>query len=155
MVAESIHRLRYLGNGRRPGPPACALANLPQSPILPRRDRQLRQPLQRDFGHRRDGGDHFNLVLPRSAGEFDLSVVDTVRELICERVVRAYGGSFIVRMHQLLTIIIQRRSDLIFEHNHIVHRVRGMLVNQPDSRPARDVPHAGCGWSQHGVCCAD
>ena len=47
-----------------------------------------------DFGHCGDGGDHFNLVWPRSAGEYDPLIVDTVRELIYERVVRGYGGSF-------------------------------------------------------------
>jgi FAD/FMN-containing dehydrogenase len=47
-----------------------------------------------DFGHCGDGGDHFNLVWPRSAGEYDPAVIDAVRELIYERVVRGYGGSF-------------------------------------------------------------
>jgi FAD/FMN-containing dehydrogenase len=47
-----------------------------------------------DFGHCGDGGDHFNLVWPRSAGEYDPGVVDAVRELIYERVVCGYGGSF-------------------------------------------------------------
>lgn len=47
-----------------------------------------------DFGHCGDGGDHFNLVWPTSAGQYDASVVETVRELIYDRVVRKYGGSF-------------------------------------------------------------
>ena len=47
-----------------------------------------------DFGHCGDGGDHFNLVWPSSAGPYDAAVVDAVRELIYERVVRNYGGSF-------------------------------------------------------------
>ncbi len=47
-----------------------------------------------DFGHCGDGGDHFNLVWPLSAGQYESSVVDAVRELVYERVVRGYGGSF-------------------------------------------------------------
>lgn len=47
-----------------------------------------------DFGHCGDGGDHFNLVWPHEAGPADPSVVAQVRELIYERVVRGYGGSF-------------------------------------------------------------
>lgn len=47
-----------------------------------------------DFGHCGDGGDHFNLVWPASAGACDPSVIEAVRELIYDRVVRRYGGSF-------------------------------------------------------------
>jgi FAD/FMN-containing dehydrogenase len=47
-----------------------------------------------DFGHCGDGGDHFNLVWPSSAGPYDAAVVDAVREIVYERVVRNYGGSF-------------------------------------------------------------
>jgi FAD/FMN-containing dehydrogenase len=47
-----------------------------------------------DFGHCGDGGDHFNLVWPTSAGRCDASVIEAVRELIYDRVVRKYGGSF-------------------------------------------------------------
>jgi FAD/FMN-containing dehydrogenase len=47
-----------------------------------------------DFGHCGDGGDHFNLVWPTNAGQFDASVVEAVREQIYDRVVRKYGGSF-------------------------------------------------------------
>ncbi len=47
-----------------------------------------------DFGHCGDGGDHFNLVWPASAGPCDASVTDAARELIYDRVVRRYGGSF-------------------------------------------------------------
>lgn len=47
-----------------------------------------------DFGHCGDGGDHFNLVWPESAGPYDAAVIDAVREVIYDRVVREYGGSF-------------------------------------------------------------
>lgn len=47
-----------------------------------------------DFGHCGDGGDHFNLVWPASAGACDAAVTEAVRELIYDRVVRGYGGSF-------------------------------------------------------------
>ena len=47
-----------------------------------------------DFGHCGDGGDHFNLVWPSSAGPYDAVAVDAVRQLIYDRVVRGYGGSF-------------------------------------------------------------
>ncbi len=47
-----------------------------------------------DFGHCGDGGDHFNLVWPKSAGPCDVSVIGTVRALIYDRVVRGYEGSF-------------------------------------------------------------
>jgi FAD/FMN-containing dehydrogenase len=47
-----------------------------------------------DFGHCGDGGDHFNLVWPGSAGPYDGAVVEVVREIIYDRVVREYGGSF-------------------------------------------------------------
>lgn len=47
-----------------------------------------------DFGHCGDGGDHFNLVWPASAASCDPSVIEAVRELIYDRVVRKYGGSF-------------------------------------------------------------
>lgn len=47
-----------------------------------------------DFGHCGDGGDHFNLVWPASAGACDPAVTEAVRELIYDRVVRGYGGSF-------------------------------------------------------------
>lgn len=47
-----------------------------------------------DFGHCGDGGDHFNLVWPTAAGRCDAAVIEAVRELIYDRVVRKYGGSF-------------------------------------------------------------
>jgi FAD/FMN-containing dehydrogenase len=47
-----------------------------------------------DFGHCGDGGDHFNLVWPTNAGPYDAAVVDTVRQLVYDRVTRKYGGSF-------------------------------------------------------------
>jgi FAD/FMN-containing dehydrogenase len=47
-----------------------------------------------DFGHCGDGGDHFNLVWPTGAGSCDPSAIEAVRELIYDRVVRKYGGSF-------------------------------------------------------------
>ena len=47
-----------------------------------------------DFGHCGDGGDHFNLVWPASAGPCDAAAIEAVRELIYDRVVRNYGGSF-------------------------------------------------------------
>ena len=47
-----------------------------------------------DFGHCGDGGDHFNLVWPNSAGPYESTVVDEVRRLIYDRVVGKYGGSF-------------------------------------------------------------
>lgn len=47
-----------------------------------------------DFGHCGDGGDHFNLVWLASAGECDPAVTAALRELIYDRVVRKYGGSF-------------------------------------------------------------
>lgn len=47
-----------------------------------------------DFGHCGDGGDHFNLVWPHSEGPADPAQIAAVRELIYERVVRGYGGSF-------------------------------------------------------------
>jgi FAD/FMN-containing dehydrogenase len=47
-----------------------------------------------DFGHCGDGGDHFNLVWPESAGQCAPAVIEAVRELIYDRVVRKYGGSF-------------------------------------------------------------
>jgi FAD/FMN-containing dehydrogenase len=47
-----------------------------------------------DFGHCGDGGDHFNLVWPSSAGPYDAAVVDAVRQLVYDRVVKKYGGSF-------------------------------------------------------------
>lgn len=47
-----------------------------------------------DFGHCGDGGDHFNLVWPAGAGSCDPAVIEAVRELIYDRVVRKYGGSF-------------------------------------------------------------
>jgi FAD/FMN-containing dehydrogenase len=42
----------------------------------------------------RDGGDHFNLVWPHEAGTYDAAVVEIVRQLIYDRVVRKFGGSF-------------------------------------------------------------
>lgn len=47
-----------------------------------------------DFGHCGDGGDHFNLVWPASAGSCDPAAIEAIRELIYDRVVRGYGGSF-------------------------------------------------------------
>jgi FAD/FMN-containing dehydrogenase len=47
-----------------------------------------------DFGHCGDGGDHFNLVWPRGSGPYDAEVVDAARQLVYDRVVRRYGGSF-------------------------------------------------------------
>jgi FAD/FMN-containing dehydrogenase len=47
-----------------------------------------------DFGHCGDGGDHFNLVWPKGLGQPDDALIEAVRELIYDRVVRKYGGSF-------------------------------------------------------------
>lgn len=47
-----------------------------------------------DFGHCGDGGDHFNLVWPHDAGAYDAAIVENVRQLIYDRVVRKFGGSF-------------------------------------------------------------
>jgi FAD/FMN-containing dehydrogenase len=47
-----------------------------------------------DFGHCGDGGDHFNLVWPNGSGQFDAAVGETVRQLVYDRVVRKYAGSF-------------------------------------------------------------
>jgi FAD/FMN-containing dehydrogenase len=47
-----------------------------------------------DFGHCGDGGDHFNLVWPKGLGKPDAAVIEAVRELVYDRVVRKYGGSF-------------------------------------------------------------
>lgn len=47
-----------------------------------------------DFGHCGDGGDHFNLVWPRESGPYDAGVVEAARQLVYDRVVRGYGGSF-------------------------------------------------------------
>ena len=47
-----------------------------------------------DFGHCGDGGDHFNLVWPHDAGTYDAAIVENVRQLIYDRVVRKFGGSF-------------------------------------------------------------
>jgi FAD/FMN-containing dehydrogenase len=47
-----------------------------------------------DFGHCGDGGIHFNLVWPTIAGPYDPTVIDAVRDLIYDRVVLEYGGSF-------------------------------------------------------------
>ena len=47
-----------------------------------------------DFGHCGDGGDHFNLVWPHEAGPYDAAIVERVRQLIYDRVVRQFGGSF-------------------------------------------------------------
>jgi FAD/FMN-containing dehydrogenase len=47
-----------------------------------------------DFGHCGDGGDHFNLVWPHAAGPADPALIAQVRELVYDRVVRGYGGSF-------------------------------------------------------------
>jgi len=47
-----------------------------------------------DFGHCGDGGDHFNLVWPTSAGPGDPAIIAAARELIYDRVVQQYGGSF-------------------------------------------------------------
>jgi FAD/FMN-containing dehydrogenase len=47
-----------------------------------------------DFGHCGDGGDHFNLVWPHEAGPYDAAVVENVRQVIYDRVVRKFGGSF-------------------------------------------------------------
>jgi len=47
-----------------------------------------------DFGHCGDGGDHFNLVWPHGAGTYDAVIVENVRQLIYDRVVRKFGGSF-------------------------------------------------------------
>lgn len=47
-----------------------------------------------DFGHCGDGGDHFNLVWPASAGRCNPEAIEAVRDMIYDRVVRKYGGSF-------------------------------------------------------------
>ena len=47
-----------------------------------------------DFGHCGDGGDHFNLVWPHGAEPYDAAIVENVRQLIYDRVVRKFGGSF-------------------------------------------------------------
>ena len=47
-----------------------------------------------DFGHCGDGGDHFNLVWPHGAATYDAAVVENVRQLIYDRVVRKFRGSF-------------------------------------------------------------
>jgi FAD/FMN-containing dehydrogenase len=47
-----------------------------------------------DFGHCGDGGDHFNLVWLKALGQPDRSVIEAARELVYDRVVRGYGGSF-------------------------------------------------------------
>ena len=47
-----------------------------------------------DFGHCGDGGDHFNLVWPGNSGPYDAKVVDAARQLVYDRVVHRYGGSF-------------------------------------------------------------
>lgn len=47
-----------------------------------------------DFGHCGDGGDHFNLVWPHEAAPYDAAIVERVRQLIYDRVVRQFGGSF-------------------------------------------------------------
>jgi FAD/FMN-containing dehydrogenase len=47
-----------------------------------------------DFGHCGDGGDHFNLVWPTECGPIDHQMVNEVRDLVYDRVVRTYGGSF-------------------------------------------------------------
>lgn len=47
-----------------------------------------------DFGHCGDGGDHFNLVWPKDLGQPDPAVIGEVRDLVYDRVVREYGGSF-------------------------------------------------------------
>lgn len=47
-----------------------------------------------DFGHCGDGGDHFNLVWPHTAGACDKSVIEHARQLVYDRVVDSFGGSF-------------------------------------------------------------
>jgi FAD/FMN-containing dehydrogenase len=47
-----------------------------------------------DFGHCGDGGDHFNLVWPTTAGHADAAAIQAVRELVYDRVVGKYHGSF-------------------------------------------------------------
>jgi FAD/FMN-containing dehydrogenase len=52
------------------------------------------QILLHDFGHIGDGGLHFNLVWPPTAGPFDAALADRVRALIFDATVTEYGGSF-------------------------------------------------------------
>lgn len=48
-----------------------------------------------DFGHGGDGGDHFNIVWPHDAKiAYDPVEVTKLRELVYERVVRGFDGSF-------------------------------------------------------------
>ena len=47
-----------------------------------------------DFGHIGDGGLHYNLVWPTSAGRPDAAMIERARTLIFDTVVREYGGSF-------------------------------------------------------------
>ncbi|WP_114952198.1 FAD-binding oxidoreductase [Sphingosinicella terrae] len=47
-----------------------------------------------DFGHIGDGGLHFNLVWPRTAGPFDPAIADRAREIVFAAAVEDYGGSF-------------------------------------------------------------
>lgn len=48
-----------------------------------------------DFGHCGDGGDHFNIVWPDDAQPaYDPKVVQTLRDLVYDTVVREFGGSF-------------------------------------------------------------
>ncbi len=47
-----------------------------------------------DFGHCGDGGDHFNLVWPNSAGPCNWETIEKGRQLVYNRVVVQHGGSF-------------------------------------------------------------
>lgn len=50
--------------------------------------------LPHDFGHIGDGGLHYNLIWPNSAGAPDKALVERARTIIFDAVVHEYGGSF-------------------------------------------------------------
>ena len=47
-----------------------------------------------DFGHCGDGGDHFNIVWPHDARDYEPAAVEALRRLVYDCVVQGYGGSF-------------------------------------------------------------
>ena len=47
-----------------------------------------------DFGHCGDGGDHFNLVWPVAAGARDERIIEQARQVVYDRVVKTFRGSF-------------------------------------------------------------
>jgi FAD/FMN-containing dehydrogenase len=48
-----------------------------------------------DFGHRGDGGDHFNIVWPKNAATaYDPAVVEELRRCVYDEVVHRHHGSF-------------------------------------------------------------